>query len=77
MTREELVQWQRNLLLGIPPYSKNVLGELLRNSGTPGIHERRQMGNFDANASGVLLALEGCLAVCQHALDNLPLGKDE
>lgn len=77
MTRDELVQWQRNLLLGVPAYKKGSLGELVRDNGVPGIHERRQMGAYDANASGVLLALEGCLAVCQHAIDQLPRGKDE
>ena len=77
MTRDELVKLRQDLLLGIPPYDKGIMGELVRKSGAPGLHERRQMGNYDANAVGILVAMEACLVLCQHVLDNMPRGADE
>jgi hypothetical protein len=71
MTREELVALRTLLMRGTPPYTKNALGALERKSGgIPGIEERRAMGQYDTNASGVLLALEASLMMVDHILER-------
>ena len=77
MTRDELVELRQKLLLGFPPYETGAMGELMRKSGIAGLHERRRLGTYDTNASGILLALETILTLCDHALDNMPREKDE
>jgi len=77
MTRDEIVKLRQDLLLGIPPYVKGSMGELTRKSGIAGLEERRQLGTYDTNASGILLVMTTTLMLCEHALDNMPRGKDE
>lgn len=79
MTRKEIVMLRERLLTGSPPYRVDSMGNLLRSGGVAGIHEIRRMGSFDSmtSASATLLALETCLALCQHVLDQMPRGKDE
>lgn len=77
MTHDELVAWRNRLLLGDPPYEKDSLGAFVRKSGMAGLHERRHGGLYDVNASGVLMAMEASLALCQHAIDLLPRAEDE
>lgn len=77
MTREEIVALRDRLLLGSPAYKTGQMGEMLRVTGSAGLHERRHGGAYDAGANGILLALESCLTLCQHILDQMPRGKDE
>jgi len=77
MTRDEIIELRQKLLLGVPPYETGAMGELMRKGGIAGLDERRRLGAYDANASGLLLVMETSLMLCNHALDNMPRGKDE
>lgn len=72
MTREELMELRSSLLLGNPPYEIDpVTGARKRKSGTPGLEERRTMGDYDTNASGIRVALEACLQLTDCLLDRM------
>lgn len=72
MTREELLELRQKLLRGSPPFTPDPTnpGNMTRKIGVPGLEERRAMGDFDANASGVRMALEACLALVQNEIDK-------
>lgn len=45
-----------------------------RNRLTDEVHRRRALGEYDANAGGVLLALEVTLKLYEHILDRMKKG---
>lgn len=71
MNRDELLVLREKLLMGDPPYEENQFGDKVRKGGTPGLRERKTMGGYDVNASGVALALQACLELTQHLLDRM------
>jgi hypothetical protein len=74
MTRQELLDLRTKLIRGDPPYTVRKVGpieERNRSGGVPGLDERAMINEFDANASGVKLALQACLALTEHLLERL------
>ena len=75
MTRDELLELRGRLLLGSPPYELDqATGAKKRSSGAAGLEERRSMGDYDASAAGIRMALEICLQLTQHLLDRMKKG---
>jgi hypothetical protein len=70
LSREELLEIRDQIIRGSPPYTKDSIGTLKRVGGVPGLDERKAMGDYDTNASGVRMALEICLKLVQHSLDR-------
>lgn len=44
---------------------------ILRNTLQREVEQRKQLGDYDANAAGVRLAIEACLKIAQHLLDRM------
>jgi hypothetical protein len=71
MTREELLALRNKLIVGDPPFTRDPTGRMARSDGIAGLEERRALGDYDANAAGIRLALEACLKLAQHLLDRM------
>lgn len=72
MTREELLEVRKRLMLGDPPYTRDTMGNLRREKGgLPGLLERQALGDHDPNASGVRLALDTTLMLIDHLLEKM------
>lgn len=71
MIREELVELRKKLMKGSPPYTTDpVLGNKSRKGGVAGLEERKAIGAFDPNSSGVILALEAIMQITDHLLEK-------
>lgn len=73
MTRDEMVELRKTLLLGSPHYKEvDLMGRPKREKGgVPGIHELQAMGDYGAGASGIRLALESVVQILDHMLERM------
>jgi hypothetical protein len=70
--RDEMVALRKRLMVGEPPYEiEPVMGRKVRKTGTKGLDELKDIGNYDAGADGTVLALETCLHIIDHILERL------
>ena len=73
--RDEMLALRKKIMMGDPPYEVEKAGPLagkkIRKTGSPGLQELREIGNYGAGAGGTVIALEAILQVVEHLLERL------
>ena len=69
--RKRFVALRDRLVLGEPPYIKDAMGNMRRESGTPGLDELKAIGDYGPTASGIILALETGLQIIDDMLEGM------
>lgn len=70
MNRAELVALRDRIIMGHPAYTRDVMGNRRRETGTRGLEELKAIGDYSPTASGVILSLESTLLVVEHLLER-------
>jgi len=73
MTREEIIELRLRLIRGDPPYEElDLMGKPKRaKGGTPGLDERKALGDYDPGASGIRLVMEALVKLMDHLLERM------
>lgn len=72
MTRQEVIELRKRLIVGEPPYTKDTTGNLVRDrGGFAGIEERRIMGDYSPDATAIRVLIETCLLLIDDKLERM------
>lgn len=72
MNRDEMIKLRTRLIKGEPPYEIDQMGNKVRQKGgLPGIEERKAVGDYSYESTGVRLALETLLQITEHLLERM------
>lgn len=70
--RDEMAALRKKIMMGEPPYEIDpFLQTKIRKSGTRGLEELRDIGNYSAGAEAAILALEASLQIVDHLLERM------
>lgn len=71
MTREEMVELRKRLIVGEPPYERDPMGSLIRKTGSVGLDELRVLSDYGPGAAAIRTLFEAQIMLLDHLLPPL------